>query len=298
MIKFNNLLSYNKIKAIKLLIISFALYFVASKINLHKLLSLVSSLNISYLLLAILSLFISQILSGFRLYEYLKTEKLNLSIPTTMKLYFKAMLYNNILPGGIGGDGLQIYLLHKDYKLPKLSGLKILIATRANGLLLLIFFALIIFYSIARAPNLNIGLYIVLAFVVIALMYFAFAKFCLSDRTLLKASFFSFWVQLFSIISGYFLLIAIKGGLEFNDILIYLLIFLVSSILSIIPVSIGGVGIRELTFLYGTKYASLSEELGVTFALIYYVISLVISLFAISFCSNSKQRLAITEKGD
>ncbi|MDZ7777890.1 MAG: lysylphosphatidylglycerol synthase domain-containing protein [Bacteroidales bacterium] len=68
-----------------------------------------------------------------------------------------------------------------------------------------------------------------------------------------------------------------------EQIVAYIFVFLVSSIIAIIPISVGGAGTRELAFMYGARYLSLSPELSVTVSLTFYLITLIVSLFGMIF---------------
>jgi uncharacterized membrane protein YbhN (UPF0104 family) len=52
----------------------------------------------------------------------------------------------------------------------------------------------------------------------------------------------------------------------------YLLIFLVSSLAAMLPVSVGGIGIRELVFLHLSSYFLPNQEVAVTISFTFYLI--------------------------
>jgi uncharacterized membrane protein YbhN (UPF0104 family) len=60
--------------------------------------------------------------------------------------------------------------------------------------------------------------------------------------------------------------------------LAYLLVFLASSVATIIPITIGGLGLRELVFLYGARYLGLDADISVAVSLLFFLITLVSSL--------------------
>ncbi|MDQ3015937.1 MAG: flippase-like domain-containing protein, partial [Bacteroidota bacterium] len=51
----------------------------------------------------------------------------------------------------------------------------------------------------------------------------------------------------------------------------YILLFLVSSVVAMIPITIGGAGAREITFLFGAQYLQIQEEKAVAFAFLIYL---------------------------
>ncbi|HEX7847441.1 MAG TPA: lysylphosphatidylglycerol synthase domain-containing protein, partial [Chitinophagaceae bacterium] len=54
----------------------------------------------------------------------------------------------------------------------------------------------------------------------------------------------------------------------------YIFIFLVSSVVSVLPLTIGGLGIREVVFLEGSKYFGLLQETSVVISILFYLITL------------------------
>jgi uncharacterized membrane protein YbhN (UPF0104 family) len=60
-------------------------------------------------------------------------------------------------------------------------------------------------------------------------------------------------------------------------------IFYISSLSTLLPLSVGGLGAREIIFLFGAKYLGFPQEVSVSISLIFYVISALISLFGVYF---------------
>jgi hypothetical protein len=58
----------------------------------------------------------------------------------------------------------------------------------------------------------------------------------------------------------------------------YLVIFLISSAVAVLPISIGGVGVRELTFLYGSQLLNVDMNVAVGISFLFYLITAVVSL--------------------
>ena len=62
-----------------------------------------------------------------------------------------------------------------------------------------------------------------------------------------------------------------------------LVLFLISSIVAVLPITIGGVGVRELTFLYGFNYLGMSANSGVAFSFLFFIITMLSSLIGVLF---------------
>ncbi len=76
---------------------------------------------------------------------------------------------------------------------------------------------------------------------------------------------FSALVQLAQLISVLFILKALD--VEGNTIA-YLFIFLISSIVSVLPLTIGGIGSREVVFYYGALWLGLDENTSVSISML------------------------------
>ena len=63
----------------------------------------------------------------------------------------------------------------------------------------------------------------------------------------------------------------------------YLFVFLISSIVSVIPLTIGGIGSREVTFLYGAKWLGLDANTSISISFIFFLITALVSFFGILF---------------
>jgi uncharacterized protein (TIRG00374 family) len=90
-----------------------------------------------------------------------------------------------------------------------------------------------------------------------------------------SANVWSFAGQIAQLICAWFILRAL--GITEN-ILAYQLVFLLSSIVAVLPLTIGGVGARELVFIYAHEYAGIEETAAVAFSLIFFLISAAVSL--------------------
>ena len=106
------------------------------------------------------------------------------------------------------------------------------------------------------------------------LFYRSFIK--VFSRTLL----YSLGVQLLQLLCAYFIIKAM--GAE-ESIMSYLLVFLVSSIVAVLPISIGGMGVRELTFLYGAELLAINPDMAVSVSLMFYLITAFVSLMGLWF---------------
>ena len=91
---------------------------------------------------------------------------------------------------------------------------------------------------------------------------------------------YGFIVQLLQVACAWFLLTALG---EHENHLAYLVIFLISSAVAVLPISIGGVGVRELTFLYGSHLLNVDMNIAVGISFLFYLITAVVSLCGIYY---------------
>jgi hypothetical protein len=89
------------------------------------------------------------------------------------------------------------------------------------------------------------------------------------------------------------LVIALDQFMHWAD---YLLLFLVSSLVAMVPMTIGGAGAREITFLFGSKYLSIDPEKAVAIAFLFYLVSTFVSFLGIIFSLKTNPLQQSTEK--
>ncbi|QNL49963.1 flippase-like domain-containing protein [Olivibacter sp. SDN3] len=259
----------------KLAVTAFALYLVFSKVSLKDLKEVFTKSNPIFLLLGFLSFFTSIVISAWRLNTFFKGIKLELPEVYNFKLYLLGMFYNLSLPGGIGGDGYKIYFLRKKFKVKGRKLLSCVFFDRLSGMwaLCLITAALVIFIPRLGIPNwAPIGGVFVGTIIYYLLMHRFFSEY--STQFIFK-HFKAIGVQSLQIICA----ICILYGLDFQGKFSpYLLLFLLSQIIAVIPLSIGGLGAREVVFIYGSDYFELDPHRAVLISLISYFISAIISL--------------------
>jgi len=199
---------------------------------------------------------------------------------SNFKLYLLGMFYNLFLPGGIGGDAYKGYILKKTFDVKTKRMVSVLVLDRLGGLLLLFIYAcgLLAFH---KAEILDGYRWIFLSAIPISVLVF----------WLLNKKFFNyvlpiFWkttalsalVQLAQLISIWFILLALN--IELNQIS-YLIIFLISSIVAVVPLTLGGIGSREVTFFYGAKLLGLDQNISVGVSVLFFLITAIVSFIGV-----------------
>ena len=272
-------------KGITLLKILFSfvlLYFVFTKIQFSEVWEILKGSNFGYLFVAFLFFVLSKVFSAFRLNLYIHQIKIFLTQLSNIKLYLLGMFYNLFLPGGIGGDAYKGYVLKKKYEVKTRSVVSILILDRLNGLLLIFVISCILalFLNENRINSYKVlfGIAIalsILVFWVVNKRFFSFVY-----PVFWKSLGFSALVQLAQLVSVLFILKALS--VEGNTIA-YLFIFLISSIVSVLPLTIGGIGSREVVFYYGALWLALDENTSVSISMLFFLITAAVSLIGIFY---------------
>jgi uncharacterized membrane protein YbhN (UPF0104 family) len=272
----------NQLKtALKILLTGGALYLVFQKIDTAQLLQLSKNLSWPWLLPAIALFIGSKVATAIRLNHYFANIQLVLSTWENWRLYLIGMFYNLFLPGGIGGDGYKVYLLNKAFKTPVKQLLKASLLDRLGGLVAIVALLLAL-VGLIELPWKWFETWTTKVLLLAAALGVVPA-FWLLQKVLFPNFLPSFWQgiiwslvgQLAQMASVFCLLLAL--GVQ-DKFLAYQAVFLLSSIVAVLPLTIGGVGARELVVVYAHSYAGIQETEAVAFSLLFFLISAAVSL--------------------
>ncbi|WP_300366319.1 lysylphosphatidylglycerol synthase transmembrane domain-containing protein [Hydrogenimonas sp.] len=263
-----------KIKLLlKILLTTAALWFVLHKIDLDRLQTALQSANPLWLFGAFVTFNLSKIASALRLNLYFKTIGLKLETSYNLILYYVGMFYNLFLPGGIGGDGYKIYLLNRHFKQGVAILFQAVLLDRLSGLAALLFYAVLLYagseYAMMHPSGTPLALLV--AFLVFPIAYIATKRFFAPFLEVFKPTMaWGLGVQFLQLVSAWMIVESL--GID-RMVLEYLTLFLISSVVAVLPLTIGGVGVRELTFLYGLEWIGQEPALGVTFSFLFFMIT-------------------------
>ena len=267
---------------LKLSITLWALYYVFRHIDVETLFHIIRTSDLTLLFLALLAFNASKIVSAVRLNRYFRSLGIYLTEGKNILLYYFGMFYNLFLPGGISGDGYKIYILAKRYNSSYKRLFHATLLDRISGLSALLFLAGLLFTVSSYARLSEPMLYLVWIGIVLSIPanYWMTKRFfhdflsIFTTTTLL-----AFIVQLLQLFSAALIVWALpQTGASMVD---YLTLFLISSVVAVLPISIGGVGVRELTFLYGFGLIGQDTTTAVTFSLLFFLITAISSLLGI-----------------
>ncbi len=259
-----------------MLVTGICLWYVGQKIDWGDTWKLLVSSQKGWLWFAALFFTASKVLSACRLNYFFRDIAIRLNELTNLRLYWLGMYYNLFLPGGIGGDAYKVILLNKRYaavpakKITAAVLLDRLSGVAGLGILAALCFGVIFYgdwYGIAVALSIVPGL----------LLYYFLVKKWFPSFT---GSFYpTLWmglgVQLLQVICVYGLMQSI--GIQ-HFFLEFQLLFLLSSIVAIFPFTIGGLGAREIVFLWGAQQFGLQQAEAVFISLLFYLVTVLVSL--------------------
>lgn len=265
------------ITALKIIISTVLIYFIFTKIELKDVLQTLKKSDPLFLILGILLFILSKVLAAFRLNLYFHGIGAKITQLANLKLYLLGMFYNLFLPGGIGGDAYKGYVVQKEYKPGTKKVVSVLLVDRLSGMLLLFVYActLALLSSSAFFNGLN-GLVALAIPVSVVVFWWVNKRFFISGFPVFwKSLGYSALVQLAQLVCVLCILKSLSIGL---DVVEYLFVFLVSSIVSVIPLTIGGIGSREVTFLYGAEWLGLNVNTSIGISFTFFLITALVSL--------------------
>ena len=276
---------------IKLALSATALYFVFRTIDLQETWQTLRQTKVGFFALALLAFNLSKIVAAFRFKRLLFPLGIHLSNGYNIRLLYISMFYNLFLPGSIGGDGYKVYLLKQqhDVTVKRLAGATLL--DRLSGLALLVMMTggFLLFSSFTVDGPYYDALVIVGTLLVLPGFYLVVRwVFPLLRSQFLSTTHLSFWVQAGQVLAAIFLLLSLSVQQHYLD---YLTLFMVSSVVAVLPFTIGGVGARELVFLYGFQYLAIEQETAITFTLLFFLVTAFTSLGGLFASAKDEEKL-------
>ena len=278
----------NKLLAIfQISVTVFFIYYTLSKIGLHKILEVVKSADLLFILFASIVYFLSQIISSERLWFILKENNLIISSKENIKLYMIGIFYNFFIPGGVGGDAYKGVLMNKKFQWSLKKIYKLLILDRLIGFgviicLILVFSGFILDLEFMSKFGAFLAPLYALLFVVGKIIV---QKIFDNESVYTRSFFISHIIQILQF--GSIILILFSLGVT-NNYFTFLYIFLISSVLSIF--SFGGIGIREYVFFTLASNTAVGPDIATSVGLIFTFSALISSVPGLFFLIKIKSK--------
>lgn len=275
-----------KVKTVIKIGLSVAIVFLVLRgIDEHLLFATLRQATPGWLLWALAWFVFSKIISAVRFNLLLQTENIRLSPERNMRLYWLGMYYNLLLPGGISGDGYKIKLLMDAYETPFKRMFAVTLLDRVGGVIALGQLCLVLMFGI---PDLRAygwaGITGLGASIPVSLWIYKKSGGELS-RVWGRTSLLSLAVQAAQLLATLGIVLALGESARWLE---YSILFLISSVVAMLPLTIGGTGARELTFLWGAGVLNIDPEKSVAIAFLFYLISTAVSFAGIAFSFDEK----------
>jgi uncharacterized membrane protein YbhN (UPF0104 family) len=269
----------------KLILTLAAIYFVVRKIDLQEVAETFRQSRLLLVLAALVCFAISKMISAIRCNRYFQSIGIRLSQLFNMKLYLLGMFYNLFLPGGIGGDGYKIYFLRKRFDIKTRNIFWAVLLDRLIGVFVLFCLAILFIYFVGIPPIWKRTLWILIPISVASAWFIYHRFFPAFEGIFLNTSLQSILVQLLQILSAFCILLSFGVRQDFTA---YLFVFLISSIVAVLPLTIGGVGSREFTFMLGAQWLGLDINLSIALSFLFYLLTAFTSFWGIIYSLNPR----------
>ncbi len=266
--------------------------------------SVLKELNPVFLLIAV-TLYLLGMMAGMLRWDILlRAQDIRISKGFLTQSFFIAYFFSNIFPTNIGSDIYRAYDLHKNKDIPLDKNISVIVVERFTGMLSGTIYLLVSFFGIYQYLNLVTILSLsalplgglLLFFIILKPKVFkidrlfkkvrfltkfeprynSFIQHFISYRSkfkyLLGGFVISLAAQLLFYTGFYFAAVYINLDLPFSAFLFLIPVIL---LISNVPISVGGIGVRENSFVILLKNFNVAESTGTLFALV--------SLFLIVF---------------
>jgi len=274
-------------------------------------LEIIKSVNKPLLILSLSTHIFGIWITAVRWNTLLGTQKVKLGTTTLTLTVLIGFFFNNFLPTSIGGDVFRTYDAAKKANIPIETSASIIIVERFSGIISASTYAIIaLFLGFTAIGNQSFIIpviiffitCIIIAFIILnpsilrlnklinrikflkkvkqklANIYFTFLSFKKFKWVLVRVLIYSFLLQ-FAVILNYFL--AAKSlGINLN-LTAFIFIVPVVTIIAMVPISIGGIGIRENTLVFIMTAMGVGSEQAAICALLIFLMLIFIGIIGV-----------------
>ena len=252
-----------------------AMWLVSRRIDFGAVWSLMTQLKPGWVLLSVLVFTLSHVVSSERSRWLWRAAGADLHPLYVWRLYWLGMFYSLFLPGGVGGDGYKVYILKRYGETPLASLVKAGLLDRGYGVAAILWLSALLALFVLTLPA-GIPQVVVVGLILFFPLLWLFIRifFPVFIRVYWPATLYSLTKQLLQAGSAICLLLAI--GTPYSH--AYPLAFLLSSLALLLPISVGGMGARELVLSYLPGDFPINEEAAVATSLLFFILSALFSL--------------------
>jgi len=288
--------------ALKLIVTGGFLWFVFHKVDLGPLAIRLGDFQTEWVVVALAFLFGQLLLTGVRWYFVSRLVSADISMGLATRLVLIGQFFNQVLPSSVGGDGVRAWLLSREGISIK-RALVSVVCDRAAALVLLTLIVactlpVVIVPNDVAIPSAKTLVIVINVFSLFGLLFLffwgeAFSEWLISTpmrligviirdlRRVLFSSVDSLWivglsiaVQAMLVMNIYFCALALGTELGTLQLLMLPLIMLISSI----PISFGGWGLRESVMITGLGFVGVSANDALAVSVSFGIAQMVIGL--------------------
>ncbi|MBI5141585.1 MAG: flippase-like domain-containing protein [Nitrospirae bacterium] len=283
-----------------------ALYLLSVRIDFNEVKKVYGNINILYCIYSMCLYVVAQVLSTLRWSKLVSSRH---SFIELLKIYYTGCFFNNFLPSTIGGDAVKAYYLYRRGE-GLHSSMASVFMDRYIGLAALVLIGAVSFigginmikrtYIIWFYPMVIAGFIIgtIVVFRTKWAMYFkqtskfyeSISRYGGNRNVLVECFVLSTVVQVLTVLSVYLISKSMQSGVGMLECGIFIPLI---NIITLIPVSVSGVGIREGAFVYLFGLTGVKSEESITISLVWFItaamVNLVGGLFYLTLGSEDKK---------
>jgi uncharacterized protein (TIRG00374 family) len=288
------------------------LYLLSKSINFEESFTLIIKASLIWLILSLGIIYLLRFILTYRWKIILDYQNIKIPFKKLFSINYIATSVGQVLPGGVGGDVVRGYELNKEIN-QLVNTTSSIVLDRIIGIfsmIILALFATIIAEYIGLKLNFSIYLIILVSVIIFAWLLtpkikkeiekrvtFKSLRFkrmfkkillileSISDKEKIKLLipkifFLSIWAQIFRSIMFYFIFLSLGASTDFVYFLVFIPLMLA---ITIIPISIGGLGVREGTLVYFFGLVGVRPEICVSAGIIFQLLQILFALPGILF---------------
>ncbi len=295
------------------------------KVNLSETFSAVLTAKWNFVIGSWVFMILSTILASYRWRLLIKVQGDDFKMRKLIKLYFIGMFFNLAMPSLVGGDVVRGYSISKYTRSISKSFIPILLE-RTIGVLALISISLVAANSLLNYPKLvkEWGVFLIFGIIVILLLMISLRKYLYSfvvaslkligfkeasgkvqnisdilrqyvrsKRSMSCAFLISLVIQFLVVLANYFIALSMDIEISLYNLCIYIPII---NLISMVPISFNGVGIREGAYVYFLGMSNVPESSALSMSIIWLAVLLLCGIIGGIFWIASRGSEKATAK--
>lgn len=280
------------------------LFYIVKKADLGAIITTIQTVKIEFYFYAVGVFFISVPIRALRWGIFLKEKRVHVPQTKLLLLYFIGMFFNTFLPTIFAGDAVRTYYIYKEYHSPEIPATSV-IMERFCGLLTLFLIGLFssLYWLLKFSPSSFVKTSFAISLVAVCAMtllispsfhrristllqkvnlkavwagseriYNSFQGYTKNRKALSAGIVLSFLTSATTIIIAYCLSLSLSWQVPLH---VFFFTLPIITITTMIPVSFGGVGVRETAFFLVFSQFGVAGPSAIALALLWYSINLI-----------------------